>query len=62
MGPLPFGPAIAPLEAWWRRSREARRETCGELLEVKEEAGGFSWWAKAPCDRCCGGGGCWWWW
>jgi hypothetical protein len=59
MGPLPFGPAIAPLDAWCRRSREARRETWG-ALGVKE-GGGLSWWAKAPCGRC-GGGGCWWWW
>jgi hypothetical protein len=60
MGPLPLGPAIAPLEGWCRRSREARRETWG-ALGVKE-GGGLSWWAKAPCGRCCGGGCCWWWW
>jgi hypothetical protein len=60
MGPLPFGPAIAPLEPWCRRSREVRREICG-LLEVKEEAGGSNWWEKGPCCRCCGGGAwCWW--
>lgn len=31
MGPLPLGPAIAPLESWCRRSREARLEICGVL-------------------------------
>jgi hypothetical protein len=61
MGPLPFGPAIAPLEPWCRRSREVRREICG-LLEAKDEAGGFNWWEKGPCCECCGGGAWWWWW
>lgn len=61
MGPLPFGPAIAPFEPWCRRSREARREICG-LLGVEDAAGGFSWWEKAPCWRCCGGGAAWCWW
>lgn len=58
MGPLPLGPAIAPLELWCRRSREVRREICGGF-EVKAEAGGFSWCAKGPCWSCGGGGGCW---
>jgi hypothetical protein len=44
MGPLPLGPAIAPLDGWCRRSRELRRETRG-LLEVRGEAsGGGAWW------------------
>lgn len=60
MGPLPLEPAIAPLEELCRRSREARRETCG-VLEEKAEAGGFNWWEKGPCCRCCGGGSWWWW-
>lgn len=59
-GPLPFAPAMAPLEAWCRRSREVRREICG-VLEAKAEAGGFSWWEKGPCGRCCGGGRSRWW-
>jgi hypothetical protein len=29
MGPLPFAPAIAPFEAWWRKSREVLRDICG---------------------------------
>lgn len=45
MGPLPFVPAMAPLEAWWRRSREVRREICG-VFEVKAALGAFSWCEK----------------
>lgn len=42
MGPWPFAPAIAPLDNWWRRSREARRAIWGGLGE-KGAVGGLSW-------------------
>lgn len=63
MGPLPLAPAIAPLEAWCRRSREALRETWERLEEEeKVEAGVCNWWAKGACCRWCGGGRLWLWW